>query len=148
MKGLARLLLLVGAGGVVASAFLPWVTVEGTPIALDLDWLGADVRPGGTTVSGTETDAWPVVVAVGGVVALLALLSVARKLLMLFGLLVVVAGAGLVWYTTNVVDIETSGNTIGGVIADAALESSAQVGPFVLVASGAAILAGALALRR
>lgn len=148
MKSIARILLLAGAAGVVLSAFLPWVTVEGLPIDLDLDWIGADIRPGGRTVSGRDTAAWPVVVGVGAVVAVLTVLNLARKLLLLFGLLVVVAGAGLLYYVSNVVDIETSDNAIKQAIASAAVEETAQAGPFLLLASGAAILAGAVARRR
>ena len=108
MRGVARLLVLVGAAGVVVSTFLPWVSVEGTPLALDLGWLGADVSPGGTTVSGTETAAWPVVAGVGALVAVLALLNLARKLLMLFGVLIVLAGGRLLYYAFNLDDIETA----------------------------------------
>ena len=146
---MARILLLVGAAGVVLSAFLPWVTVSGAlPVDLNLDWIGADVSPDGKTVSGSETKAWPVVVGVGGLVAVLAVFNVARKLMMLFGLLVVVAGAGLVYYLTNVVDIETSDDAIKNALANAALDSSAQAGPFLLLAGGACILVGAMVLRR
>lgn len=148
MRAVARILLLVGAAGVVLSAFMPWVTVKGAPVALDLDWIGADISPGGKTVSGSETQAWPVVAGVGGLVALLTVFNVARKLLVFFGLLVVAAGAGLIYYVTNVVDIEASDNSIKQALANAALDSSAQSGPFVLLAGGACILLGALALRR
>lgn len=145
MKILARLLVLAGAAGVVASAFLPWVSVEGAPLALDLGWLGVDVSPGGTTVSGTETAAWPVVAGVGALVALLAVFNVARKLMMLLGLLVVVAGGGLLYYVLNVVDIETAGRTaVEQALAGAAITSSAGAGPFVLLAAGVAILLGAV----
>ena len=127
----------------VVSTFLPWVRVEGAPINLDL--IGARVSPGGTTVAGTETSAWPIVIAVGAVVAVLALLNMARKLLLLFGLLVIVAGGGLLYYALNVVDIETAGRSvIERAVAGAAVTSSAGAGPFVLLASGVCIVIGAL----
>jgi hypothetical protein len=128
---------------VVLSTFLPWVTIEGAPINLDL--IGARVSPGGTTVSGNETSAWPVLVAVGAIVAGLTLLNMARKLLVLFGLLVVVAGGGLLYYALNVVDIETAERTvIERAVVSTAVTSSADAGPFLLLASGICILIGAL----
>jgi hypothetical protein len=140
---ISRLLLLAGAAGVVVSTFLPWVSVEGAPIQLNL--IGTRVSPGGTTVSGTETSAWPILLVAGGVIALLALLNVARKLLVLFGLLVVAAGGGLLYYALNVVDIETAGRTaIERAVAEAAVTSSAGLGPYLLLASGVCILIGAL----
>lgn len=142
MRGIGRLLLLGGAAGVIATAFLPWVTVKGAPI--DLDLLRVDISAAGRTVAGTDTAAWPGVVGVGGLVALLALFNLARKLLVLLGLLVTVAGAGLLYYVLNVVDIETSGNVIQETLAGALVSSSAGAGPFLLIASGVAILAGAL----
>lgn len=142
MKGIGRLLLLAGATGVIGAAFLPWVTVEGAPI--DLDLLRTDISAAGRTVSGTETPAWPVVVGVGGVIAVLALLNLARKLILLLGLVVTLAGAGLVYYVMNVVDIETSDNSIKETLAGALISSSAEPGPFLLLASGIAILIGAL----
>jgi hypothetical protein len=143
MKGIGRILVLAGAGGVVASAFLPWVTVEGLP--LHLDWLGTRVSLAGKTVAGTDTAAWPGVMAAGGVVGVLALLNLARRLLVLLGLLVTLAGGGLLYYVLNVVDIETSGRSaIEQAVAGATISSSAEVGPVVLLASGVAILLGAL----
>jgi hypothetical protein len=134
--------MLAGAAGVIAAAFLPWVTVKGAPI--DLDLLRVGISGVGRTVSGTDTAAWPGVVGVGGVVAVLALLNLARKLILLLGLLITVAGAGLIYYVMNVVDIETSGNVIKETLAGALVSSTAEVGPFLLLASGVAILLGAL----
>jgi hypothetical protein len=144
VKGIGRILILAGAGGVAASAFLPWVTVEGLP--LHLDWLGTRISPIGKTVAGTDTAAWPGVVGAGALVGLLALLNLARRLLVLLGLVITLAGAGLVYYVLNVVDIETSGRSaVEQLVAGAAVSSSAGVGPFVLLAGGIAILLGALA---
>ena len=143
MKGIGRILVLAGAGAVAASAFLPWVTVEGLP--LQLDWLGTRISPIGKTVAGTDTDAWPGVVAAGGLVGLLALLNLARRLVVLLGLLITLAGAGLVYYVINVVDIETSGRSaLEQAVAGATVSSSAEAGPFLLLAGGVAILLGAL----
>jgi hypothetical protein len=142
VRGIGRLLLLGGAAGVIGAAFLPWVTISGAPI--DLDLLKVGVTGVGQTVAGTDTAAWPGVVGVGGLVAVLALLNLARKLLLLLGLLITVAGAGLVYYVMNVVDIEASGNVIKETLAGALVNSTAEPGPFLLLASGVAILVGAL----
>src|SRR5439155_1394437 len=100
-----------GAPGVLGSVTLPWVTVKGAlPGVLHLDLLGADASPLSKTVSGTDTKAWPIVAAVGAAVAVLAVLGLARKLLLLLGLLTTLAGGGLLNYVLNVVDIETKGN--------------------------------------
>jgi hypothetical protein len=140
---LGRLLLLVGAAGVVASAFMPWVTIHAR-VPVDLSWLGIDnVSPGVKTVNGSDTSIWPAVAGIGVVVAALALFNLARKLLLLLGLLIVVAGGALLFYVLNVVDIEASG-AVERVVAGAALTSSAGAGPPVLLASGIAILFGAL----
>lgn len=143
MKGIARVLLLAGAAGVVVAAFLPWVTVEGLP--LDLDLLRTRVSPAGRTVAGTETAAFPGVVGAGAVVAILTVLNLARRLLILLGLVVVLAGGGLLYYVLNIIDIETAGRSaVEQAIAGAAISSSAEAGPFLLLASGTAILVGAL----
>ena len=145
MAAVSRILLLAGAAGLVVSAVLPWVRVEGLPVSIDLDLVGVDLSAGSTTVSGTETSVWPVVLGVGAVVAVLALAGVARKLLLGLGLLVAVAGGALVYYAENVIDIETSGRSIvEQVVAGAVLESSTGAGPPVMLASGIAILLGAL----
>jgi hypothetical protein len=47
----------------------------------------------------------------------------------------------------NVVDIESSGNAIKEVLAGALVSSTAGAGPFLLIASGVAILAGAVLSR-
>jgi hypothetical protein len=137
-------LLLTGAAGVVSSAFMPWVTVHAR-VPVDLSWLGVDtISPGVKTVNGSDTSIWPAVAGIGGVVAALALFNFARKLLLLIGLLIVLAGGGLLYYVLNVVDIETSGNVVERLVAGAALTSSTGAGPPVLLASGVAILFGAL----
>jgi hypothetical protein len=143
MKMSARILLLIGAAGVIAAAFLPWVRVEGLPIKLDL--LQTRISAVGRTVSGTETVAGPGVIGVGAVVAVLAVFNLARRLLVVLGLLVTLAGAGLVYYVLNVVEIQTAGqNPVQREVVRAAVSSSAQIGPFVLLASGVCILVGAL----
>jgi hypothetical protein len=138
---IGRLLVLGGAAAVIGAAFLPWVTVEGVP--LDLDLLQVGITGVGQTVSGTDTVAWPGVVGVGGLVAVLAVLNLARKLMLLLGLLITLAGAGLVYYVMNVVDIEASGNVLKETLAGALVSSTAEPGPFVLLAGGVAILVGA-----
>jgi hypothetical protein len=136
--------MLVGAAAMLGSVSLPWVTVEGLPVNLDLGLLGADVTPGSKTVSGTETKAWPVIAAVGAAVAILALFGLARKVLLILGLLTTVAGGGLLYYVLNVVDIETKGDTLKNTLANAALDSSAGAGPMLLLAGGLCILIGAI----
>ncbi len=145
MKMLSRILVLAGAAAVAGSASLPWVTVKGAlPSQLDLGVLGAEVSPLSKTVSGTETKAWPIVVGIGAVVAVLALLGLARKLLVLVGLLTAAGGGALLYYVMNVVDIETKGDELKNALANAALDSSAGLGPLLLVAGGLAIVIGAL----
>jgi tryptophan-associated transmembrane protein len=145
MKMLSRILVLAGAAAMLGSVTLPWVTVKGAlPGTLNLSWLGADASPLSKTVSGTETKAWPIVAGIGAVVAALALLGLARKLLVLLGLLTTLAGGALLYYVLNVVDIETKGDTIKNTLANAALDSSAGAGPMLLLAGGLAILIGAL----
>ena len=145
MKMISRVLVLAGAAAVLLSVGLPWVTVKGAlPSTLDLGLLGAEVSPLGKTVSGTETKAWPIVVAVGAVVGVLALMGLARKLILLIGLLTTLAGGGLLYYVMNVVDIETKGDTLKNALANIALDSSAGAGPMLLIAGGLAIVIGAL----
>jgi hypothetical protein len=124
---------------------LPWVTVKGAlPAVLHLDLLCADASPLSKTVSGTDTKAWPIVAGIGVVVAALAVLGLARKLLVLLGLLTTLAGGGLLYYALNVVDIETKDNTIKNLVATTAIDSSAGAGPLLLLAGGLCILVGAL----
>ncbi|HEV8623223.1 MAG TPA: hypothetical protein VG034_02090 [Acidimicrobiia bacterium] len=145
MKMISRILVLAGAAAVLLSVGLPWVTVKGAlPSTLDLGLLGAEVSPLGKTVLGTETKAWPIVVAVGAVVAVLGLLGLARKLILLLGLLTTVAGGALLYYVMNVVDIETKGDTLKNTLANVALDSSAGAGPILLLAGGLAIAIGAV----
>ncbi len=145
MKMLSRVLVLAGAAAVLVSATVPWVTVKGAlPSRLHLGVLGASVSPLGKTVSGTDTKAWPVVVGVGAVVAALALFGLARKLLLLLGLLTTLAGGALLYYVLNVVDIETKGDTLKHALATTALSSSTGAGPVLLLAGGLAILIGSL----
>ena len=145
MTFVSRLLLLAGAAGMALSALLPWVTIKG--IGLDLGLVGAEVSPGARTVSGIDTSVWPVILAVAGLVAILALLKLARKLLLVLGLLVIAAGGGLLYYVANAVELETDERgPIAQMIADAVVTSSTGPGTPVLVASGIAIAAGALLL--
>ena len=145
MKMLSRVLVLAGAAAVLVSVTLPWVTVKGAlPSRLNLGVLGADVSPLGKTVSGTDTKAWPVVVGVGAVVAALALFGLARKLLLLLGLITTLAGGALLYYVLNVIDIETKGDTLKHALATTALSSSTGAGPILLLAGGLAILIGSL----
>jgi hypothetical protein len=139
-----RLLLLAGALGLALSVLLPWVTVRGPALNLDLGIVGAKVSSGSKTVAGVETSLWPFAIAIAAVVAVVTVLGVATRLLAILGLLVTIAGAALLYYCANVLDIETSGNALKRAVSDAILTSSTGPGPPLILASGLAILVGAL----
>jgi hypothetical protein len=139
----SRLLLLGGAAGLALAVLLPWVTIRG--LELKLGPIGAEVAPGGRTVNGIDTSLWPFVLGVAAVVVALTLLNVARKALLGLGLLVVAAGGALLYYLANVVDIESSGSSaIEKLVAQAIISSSVGPGAPLLIASGIAIVAGAV----
>jgi hypothetical protein len=143
---LSRPLLLVGALGLALSVLLPWVTVKG--LGLKLGPIGAEVSPGSRTVTGLETSLWPLILGVAAVVAILALLHVAHKLLLALGLVVVAGGGALLYYLSNVVEIESSGGSeIEKLVAKALISSSAGPGTPLMIASGVAIVAGAVLAR-
>ena len=143
---IGRLLLFAGAAGTALAALLPWVTVSG--IALNLGIISARTSIGARTVNGTDTSMWPVLVGVGALVAVLATLNLAHRLLLVVGFLVVAAGGGLLYYVAHAVEIEAGkGNAIKRLIAEATITSSTGPGPPLLLASGVAIVAGALLAR-
>ena len=145
---LSRALLLAGAAATLLAAFLPWVTVKGLTISLDLGLVGADVGAANRTVLGTDTALWPALVGAGAVVVLLALLGIARGLLLVLGVLVTAAGGLLLVYMANVIDFETRGDSaMERVLAGTVLSSSVGPGTPLLLAGGLAIIAGAI-LRR
>jgi hypothetical protein len=145
VKSVGRLLLLAGAAGLALSVVLPWVTVKGPGLNIDLGVIGgAHITSGSRTVAGVETSLWPFAVGIAVLVFLLTLVGVATRLLAVVGLLVTVAGAGLIYYCANVLDIETSGNALKRAISDAVLTSSVGPGPPLILASGIAILVGGL----
>ena len=147
MTFVARLLLLAGAAGMALSALLPWVTIRG--VVLELGPIGAQVSPGGRTVNGTDTSLWPVLLGAAALVAILALLGIARRLLLVLGLLVIAGGAALLYYVSNAVEIEAEGRSaIEQLIANAVITSSTGPGTPLLIASGLAIVVGALLRRR
>lgn len=144
----ARIFLLVGTGATILAVLLPWVTVSGPSLELDLGLVGAEASAGDRTVAGIDTSLWPVLVGLAVIVAVLALLGVARRVLLALGLLVAAAGALLLVYMANVIEIETRGNNaLREAAADALLTSSIGPGTPVLLAGGLAIIAGALLLR-
>jgi hypothetical protein len=146
MRFASRLLVLAGAAGMALSALLPWVTIKG--IGLDLGVIGASTSLGARTVTGTDTSIWPLILAIAVVVAILAVLNLARKLLIALGLLVIVAGGGLLYYVSNAVEIETRGHgAIEQLVAQALITSSTGPGTPLLIASGLAIVGGALLAR-
>ncbi len=139
---LSRLLLLAGAAGVALSALLPWVTIRG--LSLDLSFIGVRITPGAATVNGTDTEYWPFILGVAAVVAILGVLGVARRLLLVVGIAVIAAGGALLYYVSNVIDLETKGeDELIRTLADAALSSSVGPGAAVMIASGILIVAGA-----
>lgn len=145
---IARALVLAGAAATTAATVLPWVTVKGLALTLDLGLIGADVSAVDRTVSGTDTSLWPVLVGIGAIVAVLGLLGVARRVLVALGLLVTIAGGLLLVYMANVIDIETRGSgALERAAAEALLTSSVGPGTPVLLAGGLAIVVGALQLR-
>jgi len=144
VKSAGRLLLLAGAAGLALSVLLPWVTVSGPVLKLDLGVLGARVSTGSKTVAGVDTSIWPVAVGIAILVLILTLIGVASRLLALVGLLVTIAGGALLYYCANVLDIQTSGSALKRAISDAVLTSSTGPGPPLVLTSGIAILVGGL----
>ena len=146
MALVSRILLLAGAAGLALAAVLPWVTIEG--LGLDLGPIGAEVAPGARTVNGTDTSLWPVVLGIGAVVAALAVLNLARKALLVIGLVVIAAGAALLYYLSNVIEIESGdGSQIEQLLTQALVSSSVGPGAPLLIGGGIAIVAGALLAR-
>lgn len=138
-----RVLVLLGAAALALGTVLPWVDVAGVP--LKLDWLGLQVPRIGREVAGTDTAAWPFVLGFAAVVALLALAGRARRLVLGLGLVSLVGSGGLLYYLSNVIEIETSGRSaVEQTLAQLAIRSSVQVGPYVLLTGAALIVAGAL----
>ena len=145
---LSRLLVVSGAAATIAAAFLPWVTITGLGVTLELGLIGADVSAGDRTVAGTDTALCPVLIGVGIVSAALGVLGVARRLLALVGLLTAVAGGLLVYYMANVLELETRGDgELKRAAGRALLDSSIGAGTPLLLAGGLLILVGARARR-
>jgi hypothetical protein len=138
------MLLLAGALGLALSVLLPWVTVKGPGLTIDLGVVGAKVSSGSRTVAGVETSLWPFAIGIALLVVVLTVLGVATRLLELVGLVVTIAGAALLYYCANVLDIETSGSAVKRAVSDALLTSSTGPGPPLILASGLAILVGGL----
>lgn len=148
---LPRLLILAGAAATVLSVFLTWVTISGLTIVLDLGLVGPELGPGDHTVSGTETELWPAIVAIGAVAGVLGLLGIARGVLIVLGLVTTLAGVGLVVYMSDVIDHATAGDDVLDELtnqaANALLDSSTGPGTPLLAVGGLLILVGALARR-
>jgi hypothetical protein len=142
----SRIVLLAAAAGLLLAAALPWVTIKG--IGLELGPIGAEVSAGEKTVYGTDTSLWPVIAVVAVVVAILGLLGIARRVLLVLGLVVVAGGGALLYYLSNVIEIEAGDSgEIEQALADALISSSVGPGAPLLVACGIAIVAGALLSR-
>ncbi len=129
----------------VLAAFSPWADVNG-PIPLDL--LGVDSKLGGQEVSGIDTPAWPVLLGIGAVIVAATFITKLMKLVMLLGFLLVLGGAGLVYYVQNAVEIETRDNELKQLVAERVVDTSTKIGPYMLLGSGAMILVGAAAALR
>ncbi|HWH09924.1 MAG TPA: hypothetical protein VG165_02260 [Solirubrobacteraceae bacterium] len=146
MRFLGRLLAIAGAIGVIVSVFLPWVTVSGIPLDLNLGLLSVDIVPGGRTVAGTGTSVWPVICAVGLLVGILGFVPRAGRLIVVLGGLIILAGAGLIYYVENIIKFKTDEHgAIVRLLANATITSSTGPGPPLLLASGVVILIGGLA---
>lgn len=146
MALVSRILLLAGAAGLALAAILPWVTIKG--LGLELGPIGAEVSPGARTVDGTDTSLWPVVLGVGAVVVVLGLLNVARKVLLVLGLVAIAGGGALLYYLSNVVEIESGDSSqIEQLLTSALVSSSVGPGAPLLIAGGLAIVVGALLAR-
>ena len=142
---ISRVLLLGGAAATLVAAVLPWVTVHGPALSLDLGLVGAEATTGDRTVAGADTDLWPVLAAAAVAVAAFALLGIARRLLLVLGLLVTAAAAVLLVYMANVIDFETRGDSeLERAAADSLLSSSLGPGTPLLLGGGVAIIAGSL----
>ncbi len=149
MRLLGRLLTTIGGLGVVVSVLLPWVTVSGIPLDLNVGLLSVDIVPGGRTVAGTGTSAWPIILAAGLLVIALSLVPRAARLVAVLGGLIAIAGAGLVYYVENIIKFKTDQHgAIVRLIARATITSSTGPGPPLLLASGVVILVGGLAAAR
>lgn len=143
---MSRLLVLAGAAGLAVSALLPWVTVRG--LTLDLGIIGAEVSLGSQTVNGTDTTYWPVILGVAAAVAALGVIGHLRRLTFALGVVVIAAGGALLYYVSNVIELETKGeDELVQTLAEAALSSSVGPGPAVMIASGILIVAGAAIAR-
>lgn len=139
-----QVLMLSGAALLAVGALLPWVEVKGIP--LKLDWLGVRVPLNGREVAGTDTPAWPYLVGVAAVVAVLALARRARTLVLALGVLALAAGGALWYYLSNVIEIETSKRSaLEQTLAEATIHASVQPGPYVLLIGAVLIVIGALA---
>ncbi len=154
MKRLGSAAALLGGLGIAAAVALPWIEVSGLPIELDMLPVAGTVL--NETVSGLDTAAWPLVVAVGGGVVALAVRRItvpggrlARVGLLALGGLTTVAALGLVYYAANLVDIELSDRSRAErAAAEAVLEAEVQTGVYVLLASGVAVVVGAAVASR
>lgn len=139
-RGLRRPLAVAGALAIALAAVLPWVTVKGR-LPLDLDLLNVEVSAGGMTVSGVDTAAWPYLLGVAVVACLLAAFGLARRLLLGIGVLAMIAGAGLFYYLSNVVDFEMADRTaLERTAADLVVSASVGPGPFVLLGAGVCLI--------
>jgi hypothetical protein len=146
---ISKVLGLAGAAATILSALLTWVTVTGLAVTLDLDLISADVGAGNRTVAGTDTVLWPAIVVAGALAAVLALLGVARWLLICLGLITALAGGLLLAYMANVIELETrDGARIEQDTARTLLDSTVGPGTPLLLAGGVLILLAGLARGR
>jgi hypothetical protein len=76
--------------------------------------------------------------------SMLTILGVAARRLAVVGLLVTIAGAALLYYCANVLDIESGGSAVKRAVSEALLTSSTGPGPALILAGGLAILVGGL----
>jgi hypothetical protein len=143
MSPVGRACVVAGAVAVLPATALRWVTVQGLP--LDLGLLRADITATHRSVDGWDTAAWPVLLGVAGLTALLGLSGRLRGLATILGLAVTVAGGALLYYLHHVIDIETSDRSeLERRLAHTAITSSVGPGPYLLLGAGVLIVLGAL----
>ena len=148
LSGAARWLAAGGGLAVVAAVVLPWVTVRAR-VPVDLELLSVEVPAGEHTVAGIDTMVWPGLAALAILAVTAAALRRGRRLFVGLGLLFAAAGAGLLYYLANIIDIKTRDSSVlERTAADLLIGTSVGPGPYVIMGGGAALAIAGLLRRR
>lgn len=134
----------------------PWADVNGP---IDLGFLGVTTPAAGQDVSGLDTPAWPVLLGLAGVVVAATLWIKLMKLVLVVGVLLVLGGAGLVYYIQNAVEIESRKESaqqtgtelekdVRATVGDLAVDVTTKPGPYLVLGSGLLVVLGAGAALR